>query len=134
MTEDNPRPHRRRAHKRWVLHPKKGWVQQDVQSALVGAGVTMGRRPRRSHRDDFVVIEDNPAPRKTSMAKKKTARKTTKAKVAIPKGKSAGDHFKKGTTTYVVVSYVPKKGPAKGKRVRFARRTTARAAKRKTCR
>lgn len=82
---------------------------------------------RREHDHGTTTISN---PRSHTMAKRK---KTKARKIAIPKGKASGDRFKKGTATYVVVSYVAKKGPAKGKRVRFARRVKAkRATKRKS--
>lgn len=48
-----------------------------------------------------------------AMAQTKAKKKPT---ITIPKGKKKGDHFKKGSKHYVVVSYVKN-----GKRVRFAR-------------
>jgi hypothetical protein len=55
------------------------------------------------------------------MARKNPWKKGGGSSPAIPKGKKKGDTFTRGGVTYKVVSYTIKKGPRKGKRVRYAR-------------
>lgn len=57
---------------------------------------------------------------KASTAKRghKAPARTTSGSIAIPKGKKKGDIFKRGSSTYKVVSFVS----STGKRVRFARK------------